>query len=106
MAVAVSGGADSVALAWLVHDLVATGGSDLTLAGLVHVNHMLRGAESDRDEAFVRALAARFGVPCVVSRVAVADEARAARRSLESAARDADATGALPRPSTRSARRA
>jgi tRNA(Ile)-lysidine synthase len=89
VAVAVSGGADSVALAWLVHDLVATGEMDLTLAGLVHVNHGLRGEESDRDEAFVRALAARLGVPCAATRVAVADQARAEHRSIESAARAA-----------------
>jgi tRNA(Ile)-lysidine synthase len=89
VAVAVSGGADSVALAWLLHDVVATGVIDLTLSGLVHVNHGLRGDESDRDEAFVRALAGRLGVPCAVTRVAVAEEARAAHRSLESAARAA-----------------
>ena len=90
VAVAVSGGADSVALAWLLHDLAAAGEIDgAAVAGLVHVNHGLRGAESDRDEAFVRALGARLGLPVDVVRVDVASLARVARRSVESVAREA-----------------
>jgi len=53
--VAVSGGADSVAL---LHATAACGFA-LTVA---HVNHQLRGAESDADEEFVRDLAAKLGV--------------------------------------------
>jgi tRNA(Ile)-lysidine synthase len=53
--VAVSGGADSV---FLLHAL-----ADLRLAAAVlHVNHKLRGEESDRDEHFVRVLAAEKGL--------------------------------------------
>src|SRR5690349_16337003 len=66
VAAAVSGGADSVALAlWLRanHDRVPR---RVTFAGIVHVNHKLRGAESDRDEVFCRALADRLGVPIEV----------------------------------------
>jgi tRNA(Ile)-lysidine synthase len=50
---AVSGGADSVAMA----HLVARMGQQ---AAIAHVNYGLRGAESDRDEAFVEALAAEL----------------------------------------------
>jgi tRNA(Ile)-lysidine synthase len=58
--VAVSGGADSV---FLLHALHEAG-----LAGQVlHVNHQLRGSESDGDEGFVRGLAAQLGVPCSVA---------------------------------------
>ena len=57
---AVSGGSDSVALLLLLLDVA--GGCGFTVAGVAHVNHGLRGAASDRDEAFCRALAARLGV--------------------------------------------
>jgi tRNA(Ile)-lysidine synthase len=54
--VAVSGGADSV---FLLHAL-----RELGLAAVVlHINHGLRGTESDADEAFVRDLARRFDLP-------------------------------------------
>jgi tRNA(Ile)-lysidine synthase len=55
--VAVSGGADSVALLWAMHEL---GGFDLHVA---HVNHQLRGEESDTDEGLVKELAARLQLP-------------------------------------------
>ncbi len=55
VAVAVSGGADSVALLCLLQELRGELGIVLSVA---HVNHKLRGAESDRDEKFVRELAA------------------------------------------------
>ncbi|MGA3197669.1 MAG: tRNA lysidine(34) synthetase TilS, partial [Terriglobales bacterium] len=55
VAVAVSGGADSVALLCLLQELRGELGIVLSVA---HVNHKLRGAESDRDEQFVRELAA------------------------------------------------
>ena len=54
--VAVSGGADSVAL---LRALVAAGCGPLTVA---HLNHRLRADESDADEAFARELATHLGV--------------------------------------------
>ena len=54
---AVSGGADSVALLFAMYLLREKLGITLEAA---HFNHCLRGAESDRDEAFVRALADRY----------------------------------------------
>ncbi len=55
-----SGGADSV---FLLHALV-----DLGLAvAVLHVNHKLRGEDSDRDEEFVREVAARFELPIHVA---------------------------------------
>ena len=85
--VAVSGGADSVALTWLLHDLAPSEG--FQIAGFVHVNHLLRGAESDADAAFCAALAARLGLPIVMTAVDVRERARASHLSLEAAARDA-----------------
>ncbi|MGA9639827.1 MAG: tRNA lysidine(34) synthetase TilS [Terriglobales bacterium] len=55
VAVAVSGGADSVALFFLLEELRAELGIVLSIA---HVNHKLRAAESDEDERFVAQLAA------------------------------------------------
>jgi tRNA(Ile)-lysidine synthase len=89
VALAVSGGADSVALTWLMHDLVTAGDLPVVLAGLVHLNHGLRGAESDRDEAFVRALGDRLGLVVDIGRADVGALARAAKRSIEAVARDA-----------------
>jgi tRNA(Ile)-lysidine synthase len=54
--VAVSGGADSVAL---LRSITACGYAPLA----AHVNHQLRGAESDEDERFVQQLADSLGVP-------------------------------------------
>lgn len=60
-AVGISGGADSVALA----DLLRTR-RDLELH-LVHLDHQLRGLESDGDAAHVAALAGRWGLPCTIA---------------------------------------
>ena len=78
---AVSGGGDSVALLHLLAELAER--SLLTLAGVAHVNHRLRRPASDEDERFCRDLARRFGVPCLVESVAVADVARSRRVSVE-----------------------
>ncbi|MBA4063726.1 MAG: tRNA lysidine(34) synthetase TilS [Isosphaera sp.] len=64
--VAVSGGADSVAL---LRALAACPTGPLTVA---HVNHRLRGTESDADEQFVRDLAAGLGLECRVKSADVA----------------------------------
>ena len=50
---AVSGGADSVTMLHLLRSLQRELGVTVSAA---HFNHRLRGAESDRDEAFVRKL--------------------------------------------------
>jgi len=64
--VSVSGGADSTALLHALADASAAAGAHRL--EVVHFNHGLRGAGSDGDEAFVRALAAARGVPCHVVR--------------------------------------
>ena len=67
LALAVSGGADSMALLCLMRPLAEENGITLTVC---HVNHGLRGETADRDEAFVRAECARLGVPLTVFRPA------------------------------------
>lgn len=79
---AVSGGADSMALLWAMYLLREKLALRLEAA---HFNHGLRGAESDRDEAFVRDFCDGFGIPCHVGRGAVV----AGGKGLEAAARDA-----------------
>ena len=86
VAAAVSGGADSVALALWLRPHHEQAPHRVTFAGIIHVNHKLRGAESDRDEAFCRALADRLGVPIDVVEAPIAN---LTGRSPESAARAA-----------------
>ena len=83
--VALSGGADSVALVHLLRELQGLG--ELTLAGLAHLNHQLRGVEAEEDEAFCGAMAADLGLPLHVGRADVRALAREQGRSVEDAAR-------------------
>lgn len=80
----VSGGGDSVALLHLLASGVL--GEGLGLSAL-HVNHLLRGENSEGDEAFVRELCDRLGVPCRVARYDVGAWAQAEGLNLEDAGR-------------------
>jgi tRNA(Ile)-lysidine synthase len=84
---AVSGGPDSVAMFRLLRQLA--GECRFTLAGLAHLNHGLRGLESDEDEAFCRELASQHGLPIEVGRRDVAQLSRDEGVSVEVAARHA-----------------
>ena len=86
IAVGVSGGADSVALLRFLAQYRAQYRWEITVC---HVNHGLRGAEADRDEQFVRALAERLGLPCLVRRCDAAALAAAQHCSVEEAGRRA-----------------
>ena len=55
-----SGGADSVMLMSFLHEYIRRTGEDFKVLA-VHVNHMIRGAEADRDEAFSRAVSEGLG---------------------------------------------
>lgn len=83
---AVSGGPDSVALLDTTARLAPGYGWALRVG---HINHGLRGEESDTDERFVRHLAEVYGLDIDVERVDVVDLARRTRRSIETAAREA-----------------
>ncbi|OLD40880.1 MAG: tRNA lysidine(34) synthetase TilS, partial [Nitrospirae bacterium 13_1_40CM_2_62_10] len=84
---AVSGGPDSVALLSVLAALAPSW--DLTLRA-VHVNHGLRGAESDEDASFVAGLCDRLGVALAIERVTLAGPAGRRRgRSLQEQAREA-----------------
>ncbi len=80
--VAVSGGADSVCLLHVLFELRSRWNLHLEV---VHVNHLLRGADSDADEDFVRGLAQTLGLPFHCRQIDVA----ALGPNLEQRARDA-----------------
>lgn len=84
--VAVSGGADSVALLLLLMELREKQGIALSVA---HFNHQLRGKASDADEFFVRKLAARLDLPFHSDHADVAAQAKRERANLEDTARRA-----------------
>ncbi len=84
---AVSGGPDSVALLSVLAALAPSW--NLTLQA-VHVNHGLRGAESDEDATFVAGLCDRLGVALAIERVTLTGPAgRRKGRSLQERAREA-----------------
>lgn len=85
VAVAISGGPDSVALTLALCDLAVD--APWQLAGLIHVNHCLRAEASDADELFCREFADRTGLPIDVSRVDVRQRMATEGESLEAAAR-------------------
>lgn len=84
--VALSGGADSVCLLSVLSQLKKKYGYRLYA---VHINHMLRGEESDRDEAFTVALCEKFSVPLTVRRIDIKALAKQQGGSIELVARNA-----------------
>lgn len=82
---AVSGGADSMALLWSLYTMRRE--LQLTLEA-AHFNHRLRGAESDRDERFVRDFCSAHAIPLTVGSADVAACARKNGRSVETEARE------------------
>ncbi|HEX7401967.1 MAG TPA: tRNA lysidine(34) synthetase TilS, partial [candidate division Zixibacteria bacterium] len=83
--VAVSGGPDSVALLFGLFALK----SDLDLKPYVaHLNHKLRGKESDEDERFVRDISSRLKLEFFSKRVDVKKEAKRQKLSIEECARE------------------
>jgi tRNA(Ile)-lysidine synthase len=91
--VALSGGPDSVAMLHTLRSLRERFGYRIAAA---HLNHAIRGAEADRDEAFVRELCARCEVNLIVERARglsadmpnLEERAREVRQAFLSAAAD------------------
>ncbi len=80
----VSGGADSAALFYV---LLALGEERGFSFSVLHVHHGIRGAEADRDEAFVLDLAKKHGIFARSVRVNVPEEAEKMGLGLEEAGR-------------------
>ncbi len=82
---AVSGGADSVCL---LHALVSLREEYSLDLRAIHIQHNLRGAESERDEQFCRDVCQSLGVELKVVSCDVRDYAEKHRISVETAARE------------------
>lgn len=85
IAVAVSGGGDSVALLLLLFELQDTLGATLRIA---HFNHQIRPGEADEDQRFVQELATKLDLPCAVDTEDLAARSRITCTNLEAEARD------------------
>lgn len=85
LAVAVSGGADSVALLRSLVELKSELGIVLSVA---HFHHGIRGAEADADQQFVRELADGLGLEFHLGSGDAPSYARSRQMSLETAARE------------------
>jgi len=85
LVVAVSGGADSVCLLHILMRWRKELGVELHVA---HLNHQLRGAESDSDAGYVSDLVSRLDVPATIERRDVAAYRDQKGISLEEAARE------------------
>ena len=83
--VAFSGGADSGALLDMTAKYAKRCGAKLYAA---HVNHGIRGAEADRDEAFCKKTADKYGIEIFTLRADVPSIAEKQQKSIETAARD------------------
>ena len=79
--VALSGGADSVALLLVLHNLGYR-------CEAIHCNFHLRGEESNRDEAFVTALCQKLGITLYIVHFNTTEHAKAHGISIEMAARE------------------
>lgn len=82
--VGVSGGADSICLLHLLLPVSAKLGFKVCV---VHVNHGIRGEESEADQEFVKALCDKFALPCHVKAIDAREYAKENGYSLEDAAR-------------------
>ena len=85
MVVGVSGGADSVCLLHVLAKWQKRLGIKLHVA---HLNHQLRGVESEADAEYVSDLAGSLGIPVTIDRQDVAAYRTERNCSIEEAARE------------------
>ena len=82
---AVSGGADSMVM---LNQLVNLLKYSNFYMEIIHVNHNLRGVESDGDSAFVEAQAKKMQIPCKIVSVDVKKYKNENKQTIEQAARE------------------
>jgi len=83
---AISGGADSIALLYVMQQLLTHKVLRVDLL-CAHINHQLRGMEANLDEDFVTAEAAKLKLPLMTKQLDVREFARCNKLSIETAAR-------------------
>lgn len=82
--IGVSGGPDSVCLLHILHSMSQKLGIKIFVA---HINHMLRGTESDMDEEFVKNLCKELGINLFSASLNISEIAEKENISIEEAAR-------------------
>lgn len=95
---AVSGGADSVALVEILANLKSAGKINCHFH-IAHINHLLRDEKSFQDEQYVKSFAKKHNLPATCLRIDVKTYAKQKKLSIETAARDLrlDALGKIAR---------
>ncbi len=83
--VALSGGADSMVLLYVLNELKGRFGFELSAA---HLNHGIRGAEADHDEEFVTLSCKKLNIPLICEKRDIPSLAAASGQSVELAARN------------------
>ena len=83
--IGLSGGPDSVCLLHILTTIRCSMGIEIIA---VHVNHMLRGEESDEDETYVKELCDRLEVPLKVFKIDISKISKERGLSLEEAGRE------------------
>lgn len=81
---AVSGGADSVTLLYLLNDMRDEFGIELCIA---HMDHMARQQESQEDARFVKALGEKLGLETYIEKIDVLKKKEALKTSFQETAR-------------------
>ena len=88
--VAISGGADSVALLLTIHAANSTARESLGVGlSAVHINHNLRGQESDADQQFVEDLCIAIDIPLHLHHADIPARIATTKETIEEAARNA-----------------
>jgi tRNA(Ile)-lysidine synthase len=82
--VGVSGGVDSTALIYILDSLKQKLGIKLYLA---HLNHLIRGRDTDLDEKYVREISKNLDIKCIIEKLNVPEFAKQNKLGLEDAAR-------------------
>lgn len=86
--VGLSGGADSVCLLNILHNIITTNAYEIAVTA-VHINHGIRGEEASYDEEFARQTAEKLGIEFVAEHIDVTGLARKMSISVEDAGRRA-----------------